>query len=106
MIQPPRGRGLAAGGSAAGVAMATCAGKVPSTPGRAPGGGGGSASLVGAVVRAGSIRVGSLRAGSARAASTRVDSFRRGSPANGADDGAAEATALLPFTLKVLTITG
>src|SRR5215813_3978298 len=117
MIQPPRGRGLAAGGgSAGGVAMATLAGKVPSTPGRAPGGGGGSASAAGtaAAVRAGSVRTGSGRAVSARAASFRVvslfavsllaDSLGRGRPANGAV--AADATVVLPFTLKVFTATG
>src|SRR5215470_10747588 len=112
MIQPPRGRGLAAGGgSAGGVAMATLAGKVPSTPGRAPGGGGGNASAAGtaAAVRAGSVRTGSGRAVSARAASFRVVSLLavslgRGRPANGAV--AADATVVLPFTLKVFTATG
>src|SRR5215813_13085838 len=111
MIQPLRGRGLAVSlaacgaegaGSAGGVAMATFAGKTPSTPGRAPGGGGGSASPAGAgaAVRAGSaVRVGSIRVGSIRAGS-----LGRGRPANGA--GAANATVLFPFTLKVLTITG
>src|SRR4051794_33851586 len=112
MIQPLRGRGLAGSlagcdatgaRSAGGVAMATLAGKVPSTPGRAPGGGGGSASPVGAgtAVRAGSVRVGSVRAGSVL-----VGSFGRGRPANGAAAGAANATVLFPFTLKVFTITG
>src|SRR3954465_12029948 len=100
MIQPPRGRCLAAGGagSAGGVAMATLAGKVPSTPGRAPGGGGGSASLAGAgaAARAGSVRGGSVRAGS----------LGRRRPANGAAAGAADATVLVPFTLKVFTATG
>src|SRR5712671_1705037 len=110
MIQPLRGRGLAVSlaacdaagvGSAGGAAIATLAGKVPSTPGRAPGGGGGSASPAGAgaAARAGSVRAGSVRAGSARAGS-----FGRGRPANGAV--AADATVLFPFTLKVFTITG
>src|SRR5882724_12297092 len=106
MIQPLRGRGLAAGdavgaGSAGGVAMATLAGSVPSTPGRAPGGGGGSASLAGA---AAAVRVGSVRVGSARAGSVRAGSFGRGRPANGA--AAADAAVLFPFTLKVFTATG
>ncbi len=100
--------------------MATFAGKTPSTPGRAPGGGGGSAPPAGAAaaMRVGSVRVGSLRAGSARAVSvrgvsaravsvrvgSRVGSLGRGRPANGA--GAANATVLFPFTLKVFTATG
>src|SRR5689334_6322334 len=133
MIHPPRWRGLVVSlavslansgadgaGSTGEVAMVTFAGKTPSTPGRAPGGGGGSASPAGAAaaVRVGSVRGSSGRAVSARAVSgrgvsaravsvrvgSRVDSLGRGRPANGA--GAAKATVLFPFTLKVFTATG
>src|SRR5258707_13994060 len=120
MIQPLRGRGLAVSlaacdaagvGSAGGGAMAMLAGSVPSTPGRAPGGGGGSASLAGAAaavrvgsVRVGSARAGSVRAGSVRAGSVRAGSFGRGRPADRA--AAADAAVVFPFTMKVFTATG
>src|SRR5262245_65253825 len=101
MIQPPFGRGLAAcGGASVGsvnvaavatlavatLAVATLAGSVPSTPGRAPGGGGGRASGAGAA--------------------TRACSLGRGRPANGVGAADADWRVLFALTLKVFTVTG
>src|SRR5215831_14091887 len=94
MIQPPFGRGFAACegarvGSVSVTVVATLAGSVPSTPGRAPGGGGGrAASPVGA------------------GAAVRACSLGRGRPANGIGAADADWTVLFAFTLKVLTVTG
>src|SRR5262245_47688393 len=95
MIQPPFGRGFAACGGARvgstnGAAVATlAAGSVPSTPGRAPGGGGGRVSPAGAGTGA------------------RACSLGRGRPANGVGAADADWTLLVfAFTLNVFTVTG
>src|SRR6266705_1214521 len=93
MSQPPFGRGFAAcdGASVGSVnvaAAATLAGSVPSTPGRAPGGGGGRASLAVA------------------GAAGRACSLGRGRPANGIGAADADWSVLFDFTLKVFTATG
>src|SRR5215471_11115691 len=91
MIQPPFGRGFAACegasvGSVSAAVVVALAGSVPSTPGRAPGGGGGRASAAGAAVRAGSLG--------------------RGRPANGMGVANADCTVPLDFTFNVFTVTG
>src|SRR5690349_21493458 len=93
MIQAPFGRGFAACagvsvGSVHGAAVATLAGRVPSTPGRAPGGGGGRTSAAGTC------------------AGARACSLARGRPANGIGAAAADWIVLFAFTLNVFTVTG
>src|SRR5262245_48132531 len=97
MIQPPFGRGFAAcagasvgsvnGATAATLAVATLAGRMPRTPGRAPGGGG-RASVAGAGVAGAGVAGGVAGAGAA----ARTGSLGRGRPANGiAADADADA---------------